>query len=189
MELSQGQSLPQSVHTSIVAFQLIHNVQIIHPVSIAIDASNVCVCPALVADLTLQQAVVDGVLHLGRRRSFVDGLWQAPRVERKVAERQTAELHSSFARQVQPRCNQSGGTLSRCGLTVETRARIAAHSRRGEGRCVGECSPQLSVLAVARDDDQLPCFPTTATCKHQPCCAPSADLTSTLLPLVNSISR
>lgn len=54
---------PQSIDASIMPLQLIHNVQIVDPVLVAIDASDIRIRPALVADLPLQQAVIHTVLH------------------------------------------------------------------------------------------------------------------------------
>ena len=55
--------LPQSVHTSIMALQLIDNVEVVYPLSIAVNASNVRVLLASLADLSLQQPVKDRILH------------------------------------------------------------------------------------------------------------------------------
>ena len=47
-----------------VALELIHNVQVIDPILIAVNAANVGVCSALLTNFPLQQAVVHGVLHV-----------------------------------------------------------------------------------------------------------------------------
>lgn len=46
-------------------FQLVHDVEVIDPVLVAIDSPDVRICPTLVADFSLQQAIIHGVLHLG----------------------------------------------------------------------------------------------------------------------------
>lgn len=63
MRLYQRVCVPQSVYTSIVPLQLIHNVQIVDPMLVAVDASNIRVCPTLMADFPPQEAIVHGVLH------------------------------------------------------------------------------------------------------------------------------
>jgi hypothetical protein len=48
-----------------VALELIDDVEILNPLSVAINASNIRVLLALLPNLALQQAIVYGVLHLG----------------------------------------------------------------------------------------------------------------------------
>jgi acyl-coenzyme A thioesterase PaaI-like protein len=48
-----------------VALELVDNVHVAHPLLVAIDAADIRVPPALMADFTLQQAIVHGVLHGG----------------------------------------------------------------------------------------------------------------------------
>lgn len=61
--------------------ELIHNVQIVDPMLITIDAANVRIRPALVTNFPLQQAIVNGVLHGEDQGSVAGGSWRAPRVE------------------------------------------------------------------------------------------------------------
>jgi len=56
-------NLPQSIHATIVALELIDNIHIVHPSSVAVYASNVGVFSAMLPDLSLQQAIIHGVLH------------------------------------------------------------------------------------------------------------------------------
>jgi len=53
----------QSVDTSIVAIQFIHNVQVPYPFFIAIETFDSRVSRAI-AKLALQETIMDGVLHL-----------------------------------------------------------------------------------------------------------------------------
>jgi hypothetical protein len=100
-KLQGGRHIPQGVHTSVVPLQLIHNVEIVNPVLVAVDSSYIRVRPALMANLALQQAIVHGVLHLGGSRCSVQGRWQAPRTAWMwmwmwmVVARQATELHAS----------------------------------------------------------------------------------------------
>jgi hypothetical protein len=55
--------IPQSVHTSIMALQFIDNIEIVYPLPIAVDTSNVRVLLASLADLSLQQPIEDRILH------------------------------------------------------------------------------------------------------------------------------
>jgi hypothetical protein len=48
-----------------VAPQFVDDVQVLHPLFVAIDAPDICVLLALLPNFPLQQAVVDCVLHLG----------------------------------------------------------------------------------------------------------------------------
>jgi hypothetical protein len=59
---------------------LIDNIKVIDPLSGAVYASYICVCPALFPDLALQQTVPDCVLHLFRVTSFVEALSARGRV-------------------------------------------------------------------------------------------------------------
>jgi hypothetical protein len=47
-------SLPQGIHASVVAFQFVHDVKIVDPLSVAIDGSDVAVLSALLTNLTLE---------------------------------------------------------------------------------------------------------------------------------------
>lgn len=80
----------QRVYTAIVPLQLIDDIHVVNPLSVAIDAPDIRVLPALLSNFSLQQAVVDGILHLDPRpRSSreVLGLWVL--CQGKVAERQS----------------------------------------------------------------------------------------------------
>jgi hypothetical protein len=57
-------NIPQGVHTSTVALEFVDNVEIVYPLSIAVDAAHVSVSFALLPNFTPQQAVVYRVLHL-----------------------------------------------------------------------------------------------------------------------------
>jgi hypothetical protein len=46
--------VPQSVDATIVAFQLIHDIQILYPLSVAVEASNVRVLFAMLPKLPLE---------------------------------------------------------------------------------------------------------------------------------------
>jgi hypothetical protein len=46
--------LPQSIYASVVAFQFVHDVKIVDPLSVAIDGSDVAVLSALLTNLTLE---------------------------------------------------------------------------------------------------------------------------------------
>jgi hypothetical protein len=48
-----------------MSLELIHDVQVIDPMLIAVNAANVGVCPALLTNLPLQQAIKHGILHVG----------------------------------------------------------------------------------------------------------------------------
>lgn len=73
MKLQQTTSVPKSIHTSIVPLQLIHNIQIIDPVLVAVNASNIRICPTLEADFPPQKAVIHRVLHAERQCSVARG--------------------------------------------------------------------------------------------------------------------
>ena len=89
LKLQGSVYVPQSVDTSIMALQLVYDIEIFYPMLISIDASNVCIRPALMANLSLQQAVVYDVLHLGGIRSFklreevVASSWDGVRKQRR----------------------------------------------------------------------------------------------------------
>jgi hypothetical protein len=57
-------SIPQSVDAAVVPLQFVDDVQVLHPLSVAVDAPYVCVFLAMVPNLPLQEAVIDCVLHL-----------------------------------------------------------------------------------------------------------------------------
>lgn len=52
--LQENTHVPQSVHTAIMPLELIHNVQIVDPMLITIDAANVRIRSALVTNFPLQ---------------------------------------------------------------------------------------------------------------------------------------
>jgi hypothetical protein len=60
---ARGCGVPQSIYATIVAFQLIDDIQTLHPLSVAVDASNVRVLFAMLPKLALEQAVVNCVFH------------------------------------------------------------------------------------------------------------------------------
>jgi hypothetical protein len=47
-----------------MTLQLIHDVQILDPSAVAVEAAHIGILPALLANLALEQAVVHCVLHL-----------------------------------------------------------------------------------------------------------------------------
>ena len=116
LKLQGSVYVPQSVDTSIVALQLVYDIEILYPMLISIDASNVCIRPALMANLSLQQAVVYGVLHLGGRRSFVKRLWRAPEMAYESSGEANGQASRVGAQEVQRGCDQSGGNFSTFGL-------------------------------------------------------------------------
>jgi hypothetical protein len=56
--------IPQSIDASIMALQLIHNVQILDEPRVTIDSANVGIFPALLTNLALEQAIIHCVLHI-----------------------------------------------------------------------------------------------------------------------------
>jgi hypothetical protein len=60
---AQRYGVPQSIDATVVAFQLIDDIQTLYPLSVAVDASNVRVLFAMLPKLPLEQAVVYCVLH------------------------------------------------------------------------------------------------------------------------------
>lgn len=60
-----GKTIPKSVYAAAMAFKFIDNIQVLHPLSVAVDAENARIPLAVSGNLPPQQAVVDGVLHLG----------------------------------------------------------------------------------------------------------------------------
>lgn len=67
VNLMQGDVLPDSVNASIVTFQLVYDVKIVNPLAVAVYRADVRAFVALLADLPLEQAIVDCVLHVGWR--------------------------------------------------------------------------------------------------------------------------
>jgi hypothetical protein len=59
----EEERIPQSVHTAVVSLQFVDNVEVLHPSSVAIDASNIRILLALLSNFPLHQAVIDCVLH------------------------------------------------------------------------------------------------------------------------------
>jgi hypothetical protein len=97
-------------------------------VLVAVNAANIGVRPALVADFPLQQAIVYGVLHLGGVRSLEGELWRAPRTEWESRGEANGRASRVIALRVHARSNQSGCNFSRSGLAAERLIRIAVHS-------------------------------------------------------------
>ena len=59
--------IPQGINASVVAFQLVDDVHVFDPFPVAVDASNIRVFLAPLANLPLQQAIIHSVLHLESR--------------------------------------------------------------------------------------------------------------------------
>lgn len=76
--------------------QLVHNVQVVDPVLVAVNASNICIRPALVANFPLQQAIIDAVLHHERMSLAWESCGELKGLEWKVAARRSTELHASM---------------------------------------------------------------------------------------------
>ena len=62
--------LPEGVDASIVTFELVYDVKIVNPLAVTVYRSDVGAFLVLLADLPLKQAIVDCVLHIGRRWSL-----------------------------------------------------------------------------------------------------------------------
>jgi hypothetical protein len=60
----------EGVDASIVAFQLVYDVKIVNPLAVTVYRADVGAFVALFTNLPLEQAIVDCVLHVGRRRSL-----------------------------------------------------------------------------------------------------------------------
>jgi hypothetical protein len=106
-----------------VALELIDNVHVAHPLLVAIDAANIRVPSALMADLALQQAIVHGVLHGGRICVPRDACGKLSADWREAANAFAENSWREGGR------NQSGGDLSRIGRLYGGPIRIAARSQ------------------------------------------------------------
>ena len=120
-------ALPEGVDASIMTFQLIYNVKIVNPLAVAVYRADVRAFVALLTDLPLEQAIVNCVLHVGRRRSLpaaAAARWKATSQSSGEADRAEVGLSGNgYANVKMIGKVQSGGT--RCkfdGLCVSISA-------------------------------------------------------------------
>jgi hypothetical protein len=118
-----------------VTLQLIDDIQVLHPLSVAVNAADVRVPLALLANLTLRQAVIHCVLHFELRGIGTPSLGRGGA---GVGEGSMRRRTGTGNRQMQLASGeaQSGGMrLTGCGLVGKRQSRISALSREKPFDC------------------------------------------------------
>lgn len=112
-----------------MALELVHDVHVLDPFSVAVNAANVGIFPALLSHLPLEQAVVHGVFHLagtGGRASTIQSAGS-----REVAQRRIKRRASS---QMQPRLDAVRASVRRNNVKMRAivgkNPHCAARARR-----------------------------------------------------------